>query len=239
MKGSVRTGWLAIKLRNLGRQVKVNRLISSFGSSRVYEKRFQAVLLKGLHSGDVVWDVGANVGFYSRLCAAQIGSSGLCYAFEPSPLNRARFREQGVAGNVILLPFALGETAGTISLIQGSDPLGATSFIPENQAGAGEEGIQVEVMPGDLLVASGQVPTLQCIKIDVEGYEWEVLQGLRKTLANERLFRVCCEVHFAILAARGHAQRPREIELLLKGYGYCCRWIDHSHLLAERARCDH
>jgi FkbM family methyltransferase len=214
-------------------------VIAAFGSATVYEKSFQAALLTGLHCGDVVWDVGANVGFYSRLLANRVGLSGVCYSFEPSALNRARFESTGIPENVILLPFALGESVGTIQLIQGSDPLGATSFVVENHADSEGEVIQVECMTGDLLVANGQVPVPQCIKIDVEGYEWEVLQGLRKTLANKRLFRVGLEVHFATLAARGHAQRPREIEFFLQEYGYGCRWIDYSHLLAERTRCEY
>ena len=235
--GNLRTGWVLIAVRNLGRRIGVNRLLAASGNRAGYERGFQDALLVGLNPGDVVWDIGANVGFYSRLFAGLIGETGRCYAFEPSPLNRARFQELGIPDNVLLFPYALGDKHGVAQLVQGGDPLGATSFLLGRGIACAEEPIPVECMTGDLLVEGGRTPVPKCIKIDVEGYEWEVLQGCQKMLGHEGLFRIGCEIHFGILAKRGHPQRPCEIESLLKKNGFRCRWIDHSHLVAERVRC--
>ena len=72
------------------------------------------------------------------------------------------------------------------------------------------------------------------IKIDVEGFELEVLQGMGPYLAEPTLRMIGVEVHFGILKERGIAYAPQRIEQLLVHNGYRVRWPDNSHLLAVR-----
>ncbi len=63
-------------LRNLGRALGLNRLLASLLAGE-YEDRFQTVMLGAIRPGDIVWDVGANVGLYSKKFSNNAGSSGM------------------------------------------------------------------------------------------------------------------------------------------------------------------
>lgn len=127
---SWRTNWAVLRLRNLGRSLGLNRLIGSLLAGKDYEDRFQAAMLGSIRQGDIVWDVGANIGLYSKKFSAITGSAGKVFAYEPSPTNLQRLNT-AVASlvNVTVLPVALGEHEGVVVLEQGDDPLGATSRI--------------------------------------------------------------------------------------------------------------
>jgi hypothetical protein len=72
------------------------------------------------------------------------------------------------------------------------------------------------------------------VKIDVEGYEYEVLKGMPQILSAAKLKCVILEVHFSILRKRGLYDAPKSIVQMLTRAGLTVRWIDPSHLLASR-----
>lgn len=98
----------------------------------------------------------------------------------------------------------------------------------------GASSAAVRVEPGDALIRRGRVPAPTVMKIDVEGFELDVLIGLAKSLTEPSLRFVGVEVHFALLAARGLRRAPREIEVHLRERGFWTRWTDASHIIAER-----
>ena len=53
--------------------------------SRVYEEKFSQALLSNVRPGDIVWDIGANLGFYTQQFLERVGTSGRIVAFEPAP----------------------------------------------------------------------------------------------------------------------------------------------------------
>ena len=72
------------------------------------------------------------------------------------------------------------------------------------------------------------------IKIDVEGFELEVVRGLELTLSDRDLRLVGIEIHFTLLQDRGLLSAPRDIESTSKSKGFSLGWTDSSHLLAVR-----
>ncbi len=72
------------------------------------------------------------------------------------------------------------------------------------------------------------------IKVDVEGFEEEVLQGMGEMLTSPELRSVLVEVHFMKLELRGKATAPVRIEKLLRDKGFKTNWVDASHLFASR-----
>jgi len=92
----------------------------------------------------------------------------------------------------------------------------------------------VEVVAGDDLIASGDAPAPTVIKVDTEGFEEDVIWGLRNTLRNPSLRGLLIEVHFGLLEKRGHQRAPERITSALADAGFKLSWVDPSHLLAVR-----
>ncbi len=227
---SWRTSPVVLVLRRIGRASGFNRLLGRWRARSGYEERFDRVFRGLLRPGDRVWDVGANVGHYTSAFASLVGKDGLVVAFEPSPTNFTRLSER-CAGltNVRLMQAGLGKTDGNQSFLQGADDLGATS-----RMGTGPQSVAVLVRAGDNLVKDGEVPVPDVVKVDVEGYEEEVMDGM-SGLVRERLPRVVgIEVHFRLLEARGMSSAPRRMESAFRSAGYEVRWPDSSHMIATR-----
>jgi len=192
-------------------------------------------MLAAIRPGDVVWDVGANVGLYSRRFSDIAGPSGRVFAYEPSPANLERLNEAvGPLANVTVVPVALGENEDVVIFEQGVDPLGATSRIVDKADRESERQVEIRLSSGDRLVSSGMVVSPNVIKIDTEGFELDVLRGLRATLQGKSLRVLCIEVHFRLLRERGLPNAPSDIEKLLVSSGFSLTWPDASHLVASR-----
>jgi len=212
------------KLRGLGIFGPIARTLWGSG----YEKAFHAALIGAVRPEDQIWDVGANVGFYTALFAERAGEKGKVYAFEPSPKMFELLNDATVSlSNCVLIPKALGEQSG-VAIFEQS---GVTSrIISESRS----DTIEVTVVSGDELVASGETPLPNVIKIDIEGFELEAVRGLSQVLSRPSLRFVGIEVHFGILNERGLNKAPAEIERRLNEAGLQTRWTDSSHIVAER-----
>lgn len=227
------SGNVAMRLRSLGRQLGIfPPMVRAFRklSGARYEERFDQALLGAIHPGDTVWDIGANVGLYTEKFARQVGPSGHVVAFEPSPSSvqalRARFDE---VRSVTICDVALAERPGTATFYANGSSDGTTDSLVERGADAVPH--RVEVRRGDEFLQ--RFPP-QVIKIDVEGFELEVLRGLGEVLSSPGLRAVLIEVHFGILSDRGLPHAPAELTALLGETGLATSWADSSHLIGER-----
>jgi FkbM family methyltransferase len=233
---SWRTNRTVVAIRNLGRRSGLNRWIAARTGSGDYEDRFQRRMLGEIRPSDCVWDVGANVGFYSSMFSRAVGATGKVFAFEPSPTNFARLRSAvGSLDNVVLIPMALGDMAGKMPFSEGNDAIGATSRLVDEAADRTRTTVEVEVRRGDELILSAKAGDPDVIKIDTEGFELEVIRGLGTTLRRPKLRALFIEVHFALLLGRGLADAPAQIERELESCGFSCAWSDASHIAATRS----
>ena len=222
-------------LRRLGRQFGINKLITTSTKWGNYEKKFSDLMLKSIKQGDCIWDVGANIGLYSTKFAERVGEQGCVICFEPSPTNTVKLQNatRGI-GNLTIQQLALGATTGQIGFVQGLDELGATSRVLDNDELPRDDVILVSVVRGDDLVASNVITSPTVLKIDTEGYEFDVLCGLQATLKLRTLRAVFIEIHFSLLEDRGLFHVPRKIESLLIDSGFQCSWADASHIAGVR-----
>lgn len=218
-----------IKLRSLARSSGLIRVYHALRPQRPYEDRFHAGLESAIHPGDTVWDIGANVGLYTELFAQWVGPTGRVVAFEPLPASMQQIQARVTAYPHILFEQAAlsdADTQGHFALTDDS----TTHHIASDATAA--ETIPVTIHCGDTVAARLGIPNV--IKIDVEGFEQEVLQGLDETLASPNLREVLVEVHFRVLEERGRPNAPIQIERLLAAKNFRTTWLDPSHLRATR-----
>lgn len=223
-----------IQLRNLARKAGLTRILVHILPSRGYEAAFDSALFATIREGDTVWDVGANIGYYTKKFSQAVGLKGKVIAFEPFPAVADRLSAT-VSGldNVIIKHTALGNRNGTTTMQAGLDKNNSTSRIVE-EAEANAIEIEIEILTGDTALQADHVDSPTVIKIDTEGFELDVLKGMNSLLQNPNLRAVFVEVHFSLLAERGIPMAPIEIEELLGSKGFSTNWVDPSHIAGTR-----
>jgi FkbM family methyltransferase len=185
------------------------------------ERHILELLISALRPGDTVYDVGASVGLYTVLLAKAVGNQGQVIALEPEKQSYARLLgnvELNALTNVRCIRKALGAEPGEgkLSVIEG---VTAPSLLPPPENGRGGQGTgeTVEVDTGDRLVTEEKLPLPRIVKVDVEGYEYPVIQGLRQTLAQPECQLVCCEIHPNLMLP---GARPEDLMAALKSLGF-------------------
>lgn len=200
------------------------------------EERVLELLVSYLKPGDVVFDVGGNVGLYTAVLAKTVGPDGLVVVFEPDRQNYSHLQENlelNGLSNVRCFQKALGDKGGQAKLYS-SKVIGNMSLV--HQEGEGGVGEMVDIAVGDDLIASTGLAVPRVVKVDVEGFEFAVLQGLRKTLLQPKCQLVCCEVHPSMLPPD---VKPGAVKTLLEEVGFeriesYPRWDGTFHLAAYK-----
>ncbi len=126
-----------------------------------------------------------------------------------------------------------GEAKARLPMHLGDDPQGTIhTFLPTRDDTP--QTLELTVYAGDALRQARDLRVLNVLKIDVEGFEPEVLRGFDETLRDPACREVLCEVHFALLDSRGQKHAPSEIQDYLGERGFAMKWITPSHLAAHR-----
>jgi len=184
---------------------------------KIDERPILADLLGELRADDVFYDIGANVGLYACL-ASQVTDTPVT-AFEPHPDNAERLRQnmQHNRADISLFEHALIDEDGEAELAITLDKVGSAGHSLVTTAK--EHGtITISKRHGDEFIADNQLPAPTAIKIDVEGTEGAVLDGLSATLDQPSCRLVYCEVHGDRLQASGHSMVG--IRSRLEGHGF-------------------
>jgi FkbM family methyltransferase len=215
------------------------RWMSTFG----YEEKFGTALIKAIESDSIVWDIGANVGLYSEKFSQAGARTVVC--FEPAPGAIAELTKKfpptaDSQPAVLIMPMALSNQSGTAQMAAaGASPTNKLAAA-RNSDGDDVESlsvistVDVTVMRADEAIRELGVPVPNIVKVDVEGFELEVLEGFGAYLAAPELRAVFVEVHFALLHDRGLDNAPELINEMLVAAGFEVRWLDLSHLCGIR-----
>lgn len=139
----------------------------------------------GLVAGHVkpgmsVLDIGANIGFYTRLLSESVGSNGTVYAFEPDEDNfRHLTRLTKTLANVKRVQAACGEKSGAATLYR-SEKLNVDHHLYGGDESREQVGVPMVSVDDYLGEAAGGIGF---VKIDVQGYDCFVVKGMERTLA--------------------------------------------------------
>lgn len=155
-----------------------------------YEKGTTRLFRDLIKEGMVILDIGANIGYYSLIAAKLAGDKGVVYAFEPAPDNFAflvKNIEVNGLSNVVPVQKAVSNKAGTDRLFLSSDPAWHGMY-KHNQG----ESIEVQVTSVDEFTENISCP-INLIKIDVEGLEMRVLEGMMETIKRNPALKIITE----------------------------------------------
>jgi FkbM family methyltransferase len=141
-----------------------------------------------LQKGNVIIDIGANLGYYSVQFARLTGPAGKVYAVEPIELYRSILEKNvSLFSNVEILPFALGENAGSIKMGNPTTDKhrhGLMRVLSENESSNETLVYDVEMKnPVDLFE---KIPVIHYIKCDIEGYEVPVIPIMKPLIQKHR-----------------------------------------------------
>ena len=157
-------------------------------------------LMTSVRPGDVVYDIGANMGLFSIMLGHRVGAAGLVVSFEPQAEVFEHLQTNvrlNALRNVRAFRKALGAVGGSASVsIAKESVLSRLKTAEDSTAGPRE---QVDVVVGDEFVKAEDLPVPRLVKIDVEGAEYGVIRGLSGTLAHPSCRMVCCEIHPPLL----------------------------------------
>ena len=159
------------------------------------ERRILAAVLAEIPFGSSVWDIGANVGTHTVYFSKRVGSSGTVLAFEPVPLVQGFLEdnlELNSLTNVKICRYAVGVANSTESFyIDPDDASGKHSAIYNETYSA----TSLKFVKGEDILRVENTPIPYFVKIDVEGFEISVLEGLGSILNDEGCVLLLCEVH--------------------------------------------
>jgi len=194
-------------------------------SGRRYEPRTADYLIASLKPGDTFVDVGANHGYFTLIAASRVGASGRVYAFEPNPMVfgqlAAHVRLNDFDDRVRLVDTALADADGTAALFVSECALnsGLSSLVTPEPRLRGllspERAVPVTTETFDRWYERVNPGRIAVMKIDVEGAEPRVLDGMTVTLRSGAIGAIVCETEWdsgvrGQLAACGYAARLLE-----------------------------
>lgn len=165
----------------------------AFGTS---EPTIQDLFAAHIAPGSVVWDIGANVGFYTLIASRLVGS-GQVIAFEPLPANRAaleRNLQLNGMSNVEVVPIAISDEIGSASLNVYGSPMEAALESRSERSGAGAPVDQIDVPVSTIDAQLQAFPAPALVKMDIEGAEVAALRGAA-TLLSQVKPTLICELH--------------------------------------------
>lgn len=183
-----------------------------------------------LKPGMAFVDLGANEGFFSVVASRLVGPTGRVLAIEPQSRLASVIRRNldlNAASNVSLAQVAISDADGTADFNlapdtnSGSSGLSrATRYTNPTQS--------VRLLTLDACLRENDLTSVDVMKIDVEGYEYEAILGSKELFRSRKVDRVLIEVHDNLLNSRGLC--AQDISDFLISCGYACQ-AQHGFLV--------
>jgi FkbM family methyltransferase len=184
-----------------------------------YEEETRKVVMQTLKPGDVFFDLGANIGYFTVLAAKCVGPNGRVIAFEPTPATRSyldrNVQGNGVGGIVAVEAFAISERRGTAYFEVGHQSE-CNSIATDGWSAAGT--IEVKTIGIDEYCADYDVPRVDMVKMDIEGQELKAIRSMLETNRRNPQLKIVFEYNAEVVRRSGEG--VAEFFTLLSAYGF-------------------
>jgi FkbM family methyltransferase len=153
-----------------------------------YEEEIGKLIKLSLKPGSAALDIGANIGLHCIRIAQMCGAEGKVYAFEPISYLQERLKKNislNKISNVTLFPFALADEDREADFMINPAEWNQGTF-SLNAGNTGNSVQHVIIKKADDIPEIKDLRSLDLIKIDVEGYEYQVLRGLHQTIKSHQ-----------------------------------------------------
>ena len=180
-----------------------------------YERYTTELFKKCLEKGMVVVDIGAHIGYYTLIAADIVGESGKVFAFEPDPYNYSLLiKNVEVNGykNIIPIQKAVSNKVGITRLFLF---LGASGWHSIYEVPGWRKSIEIETVTLDEFFENEKIGI---IKMDAEGAEMAILQGMKKQIEKNDKLKIFAEFNPLLLKVAGYS--PEEYLHKFISYGF-------------------
>lgn len=186
-------------------------------SNSKFEPYETAVVKQLLKEGDIVLDIGANIGYYTLLFSRLVGEIGKVYAFEPDPSNYQLLQKNIISNNIkntVLFNKGVSNKSGASTLFLCSGNKGMHRAYPSILC---DDKIPIEMVMLDeeTNILNHKIDFL---KIDIEGFEYQALQGMKKILKNNQELKILTEFSPTAIVESGYD--PSDYLDLLEEYDF-------------------
>lgn len=166
----------------------------------LYERDTTVLFKKIIKPGMIVMDIGAHIGYYTRLFSKLVGPKGMVYAFEADS-NNYKLLQENTSGrkNIRLYNKAITNKVGFIDFYKINGSTGCHSVI----ASENSEKITVLATTLDGFIRKNNIDRIDIIKIDIEGGETLAFAGMKELFSGEHNFSMVSEWNPAALESAG------------------------------------
>jgi len=174
----------------------------------IHSKLDFEIFKEHVQEGDITIDIGANIGYFTLMLAKLVGPTGKVFAFEPDPRNISLLRkniEINNYQNIIVIPKAVSNINQKCTLFTSQSSFGQNR-IYEPKKTRNQEFIPIEsetIKLDDFFKNKDEMGNITFVKIDVEGAEKFVLEGMKNVLRSSRDVKIFSEIDLARLDDAG------------------------------------
>jgi FkbM family methyltransferase len=183
--------------------------LSFFGEYDINETK---LIEDSLLPGNVVLDIGANIGYYSLTAAKIVGDNGKVYAFEPDPLNFALLQKNIECNNyknIIAIQKAVSNSCDDIKLFLSKENRADHRCYETDE---NRDSVSIKATSIDDFFKDNLDIKVDFIKIDIQGYETQAFEGMMNLLSIQKNTKIITEFWpFGINNAGGNPQKMLEI----------------------------
>ena len=196
-----------------------NNLSRTLRKSIIYENASIQIIIKTLKPGQIFINIGANIGYFTLILARIVGKEGNGYSFEPDLVNfgflRKNIKLNGYE-NIILEQCAVGDRDGMTYLYLNNkgNPGDHRTWIDKSEP---REKNQIKIISLDNYF-KGSDEHIDFIKIDAQGYEGKILDGMKNILTKQERLKIMMEIW--PYGLYGCGSDPLKIASCLIHYGF-------------------